>query len=167
MEKPRLTVTSILNDIYGKPDVPEEILIHGTNAHNVVEEKYKEICKDIETEKWIELDRGFYILVGKIDIVDHCNKAVIEIKTKRAKRTQRARDQLSAYVAMYRELNKPNWYYGYWLVYDWKNPEKFYLVKPFYLDMTILSKLDEVARKILYGGKNDNRASKNSTMDNK
>lgn len=154
MSKPRLSVTSLLNKIYGEPEVPTEILLHGMIAHEQVYEAYKKRCQNCEFEVPIEMDRGFYILYGKIDIVDHDRGLIIEVKTKNSIRTERARMQLSAYVRMYRELNAPNYYYGVWLVYDWKEPTKFYMVKPFWLDMTILETLDKIAHEVL-GDRNE------------
>jgi len=151
--KPRLSVSRLLDHIYGGPGerVPEEILLHGEMAHRQVYEAYAERCKSCEYEVPLELDRGFYVLHGRVDIVDHDNKWIVEVKTRGSVRSERARMQLSAYVAMYRELYGPNNYYGVWLVYDWREPSRFYIVKPFWLDMTVLSVLDRAAREILGG----------------
>ena len=161
MEKPRFTVTRLLEHIAPYPgERKEELLFHGNMSHEKVYEEYRNrVCNNIETELWIELDRGFYTLVGKIDIVDHCSKKILEVKPFKSLKNKRAILQLSAYTLMYREKNsipEHAWIYrGYFLVYNWKEPTKFYIVKPFYLDFTILKQLDEIARRMIGNGGNN------------
>lgn len=160
--KPRISVTKILNIMYPieESEISEILKMHGRTAHDIVAKEY---CRDrsCETEVKLELDRGDYVLVGVADIVDHDNYLVLEIKTKRGFRLDRARLQLSAYVAMYRMLYN-NYYYGAWIVYSWNNPRVYYVVRPFYLDMTILDEFDKVVRERIIG--KDNRLGKDSSV---
>jgi len=173
MQKPRFSVTYLLSYLYPykETEVSEVLRAHGKTAHSIICENYK--SNDYDCEVKLELDRGFYILVGIADIIDHERYLVIEAKPQRTLRnlikSRRARLQLSAYVAMHRKLTNgtiENGYYGAWLAYNWNNPLRFSIIKPFYLDMTVLSLLDSIARQLLREKKNDknNRPSEDSEI---
>lgn len=173
--KPRFSVTHLLSYLYPyeETEVSEVLRAHGKTAHGIICEKYP--SKDYDCEVKLELDRGFYILVGIADIVDHERYLVVEVKPQSTLRnlikSRRARLQLSAYVAMHRKLTTgtiENGYYGAWLAYNWNNPLKFSIIKPFYLDMTVLSLLDSIAKQLLRerNSGTNNRPSENSKVHN-
>lgn len=173
--KPRFSVTHLLSYLYPyeETEVSEVLKAHGRTAHNIICEKYP--SKDYDCEVKLELDRGFYKLVGIADIVDHERYLVVEVKPQSTLRnlikSRRARLQLSAYVAMHRKLTTgtiENGYYGAWLAYNWNNPLKFSIIKPFYLDMTVLQLLDSIAKQLIQEKKHgtDNRPSEDSKVHN-
>ena len=170
--KPRLTVTKILSYLYPYEEtkISDTLKFHGRMAHQEICDNYNSNDYDCEVE--LELERKDYILVGRVDIIDHQRALILEAKPRSTFRnvikSKRARLQLSAYVAMWRKLvlgTIENGYYGAWLVYNWKNPRDFAIVKPFYLDMRVLNLFDEIAKRIIEEEKNiGNRPSKDSEV---
>ena len=148
--KPVFFVSELIYCPHYKTRVPESIvnekMREGEKYHRMIQRYFVNRFRHYDAELQLELDREKYILVGHADLVDHKDHVVIEIKPHLG-RDIRHIYQLSAYVAMFNEIYKAN-YYGEFLIYyhdKYRGTLKWKRVRPLYLVMHILSILDKVA----------------------
>ncbi len=111
-------------------------MLRGTLKHREIQSMYPDYVSEFE----VALDRGHYLLVGHIDMLDLPGRRVIEIKPFNMKDSYYR--QLSAYVVMLRTLTGLNFDGEFLLYYQ----DKLVRAKSVFIDTTVLDAFDELVR---------------------
>jgi len=108
MEKRKYRVSELLRCDFFKPSpFALEVMAHGSLMHAVVTSSMLARFPRLQVEPHLELDRGFYVLVGHPDLVDEESRVVFEIKPRRLRPSYSM--QLEAYAEMLEELKGGEW----------------------------------------------------------
>lgn len=111
-------------------------MLRGTLKHREIQATHSDYISEFE----VALDRGDYLLVGHIDLLDLPGRRVIEIKPFNMKDSYYR--QLSAYVVMLRQLTGL-YFDGEFLLY---HDDKYVRAKSVFIDTTVLDAFDKVVK---------------------
>jgi hypothetical protein len=140
-EKRRFRVSELLRcDAFAPAPFADEAMARGSVMHAVVASSMLSRFPHLQVEPRIELDRGFYVLVGHPDLVDKEAKIVYEIKPRRLRPLYSI--QLEAYAEMLEELEGGEWAAAF-VLYD---RDGNYTIQPTFRKKGALRALDDLAR---------------------
>jgi hypothetical protein len=140
-EKRRFRVSELLRcDLFAPTPFADEAMARGSIMHAVVASELLSRFPHIQVEPRVELDRGFYILVGHPDLVDKEARIVYEIKPQRFRPSYSV--QLEAYAEMMEALEGGEWSAAF-VFYD---KDGNYTVQPTFRKRGALKTLDDLAR---------------------
>ena len=140
-EKRRFRVSELLRcDLFVATPFADDAMARGSIMHAVVTSSMLSKFPHLQVEPRIELDRGFYILVGHPDLVDKEARVVYEIKPQRFRPSYSI--QLEAYAEMMEELEGGEWSAAF-VFYD---RDGNYTVQPTFRKKGALKTLDDLAK---------------------
>ena len=139
--KRRFRVSELLRcDLFVATPFADDAMARGSIMHAVVTSSMLSKFPHLQVEPRVELDRGFYILVGHPDLVDKEARVVYEIKPQRFRPSYSI--QLEAYAEMMEELEGGEWSAAF-VFYD---RDGNYTVQPTFRKRGVLKTLDDLAK---------------------
>ena len=140
-EKRRFRVSELLRcDLFAPTPFADDAMTRGSLMHAVVTSSMLSRFPHLQVEPRVELDRGFYVLVGHPDLVDKEARIVYEIKPRRLRPSYSI--QLEAYAEMLEELEGGEWATAF-ILYD---RDGNYTVQPTFRKRGALRALDDLAK---------------------
>jgi len=140
-EKRRFRVSELLRcDLFAPTPFADDAMARGSIMHAVVASSMLSKFPHLQVEPRVELDRGFYILVGHPDLVDKEAKIVYEVKPRRFRPPYSI--QLEAYAEMMEALEGGEWSAAF-VFYD---RDGSYTIQPTFRKKGALKALDDLAR---------------------
>jgi hypothetical protein len=141
MEKRRFRVSELLRcDLFAPTPFADEAMARGSIMHAVVTSSMLSKFPHLQVEPRVELDRGFYVLVGHPDLVDREARIVYEIKPQRFRPSYSI--QLEAYAEMLEALEGGEWSTAF-ILYD---KDGNYTIQPTFRRKGALRTLDDLAK---------------------
>ena len=139
--KRRFRVSELLRcDLFVATPFADDAMARGSIMHAVVTSSMLSKFPHLQVEPRVELDRGFYVLVGHPDLVDKEARVVYEIKPQRFRPSYSI--QLEAYAEMMEELEGGEWSAAF-VFYD---RDGNYTVQPTFRKKGVLKTLDDLAK---------------------
>ena len=139
--KRRFRVSELLRcDLFSPTLLADEAMARGSIMHAVVTSSMLSKFPHLQVEPRVELDRGFYVLVGHPDLVDKEARVVYEVKPRRFRPSYSL--QLEAYAEMMEVLEGGEWSTAF-IFYD---RDGNYAVQPTFRKKGALRALDDLAR---------------------
>jgi hypothetical protein len=140
-EKRRFRVSELLRcDLFAPTPFADDAMARGSLMHAVVASSMLSRFPHLQVEPRIEVDRGFYVLVGHPDLVDKEARIVYEVKPRRLRPSYSL--QLEAYAEMLEELEGGEWSAAF-VLYE---RDGSYAIQPTFRKKGALRTLDDLAR---------------------